>query len=206
MQIQLRPYHKQDFQPLEKIIRETWHYDQFCGPKAAARLARVFLSSCLTNYTFSRVAVIDGKVEGIILARNNSTHRCPLPARLRQIRALLSLYLSKDGRAAMQIFGNVNGIDKELLSGCGKTYPAELSLFAVSPACRRKGAGKKLFRSALHYMRQEGLKEFYLFTDTTCNYGFYEHQGMTRRCEKEHIFYVGGQRSKMNFFIYDLTL
>ena len=31
MQIQLRPYHKQDFQPLEKIIRETWHYDRFCG-------------------------------------------------------------------------------------------------------------------------------------------------------------------------------
>ena len=42
MQIQLRPYHNQDFQPLEKIIRKTWHYDQFCGPKAAARLARVF--------------------------------------------------------------------------------------------------------------------------------------------------------------------
>lgn len=33
-------------------------------------------------------------------------------------------------------------------------------------------------------------ENFYLFTDTSCNYGFYEHQGMVRRCEKEHVFYI----------------
>ena len=69
-----------------------------------------------------------------------------------------------------------------------KTYPAELALFAVRSSCQGKGIGKKLFHSALAYLKQQGLDEFYLFTDTSCNYGFYEHQGMCRRGQREHLF------------------
>ena len=42
-----------------------------------------------------------------------------------------------------------------------------------------------------------------MFTDTSCNYGFYEHQGMRRRCEKEHLFHINGKAASMRFFIYD---
>ena len=117
-----------------------------------------------------------------------------------------SLYSSKEGRNVSKIFGNVNGIDKQLLNENNKTYPAELALFAVSSSCRGKGIGKMLFQSALNYMKQEKLKEFYLFTDTSCNYGFYEHQGMKRRLEKKHVFNIKGQQAVMNFFIYDYQL
>lgn len=70
MEVQLREYQKQDFKSLENIIRQTWHYDEFASSKTAVKLARVFLSSCLTNYTFSRVAVLNGKVVGIILVNS----------------------------------------------------------------------------------------------------------------------------------------
>ena len=56
MEMQIREYQKQDFQPLKEIIRSTWHYDEFSSPETASRLAEVFLRSCLTNYTFSQVA------------------------------------------------------------------------------------------------------------------------------------------------------
>ena len=203
MQIELREYQKQDFKALETIIRETWHYDDFSSPKTAIKLARVFLSSCLTNYTFSRVAVMDGNVVGIILANNIAKHKCPLSNRLLQIKSILSLYSTKEGRNVSKIFGNVNGIDKQLLNENNKIYPAELALFAVSSSCRGKGIGKMLFQSTLDYMKQEKLKEIYLFTDTSCNYGFYEHQGMERRLEKKHIFNIKGQQAVMKFFIYD---
>ena len=52
MEVQLREYQKKDFKSLENIIRQTWHYDEFASSKTAVKLARVFLSSCLTNYTF----------------------------------------------------------------------------------------------------------------------------------------------------------
>ena len=108
MQITLRDYQKQDFKVLEDIIRKTWHYDEFSSPKTASKLARVFLSSCLTNYTFSRVAVDNGVPVGIIFANNKSIHKCPLSLKFQQIRAVISLFLSKEGRNASKIFGNVN--------------------------------------------------------------------------------------------------
>lgn len=203
MQVQLREYHKEDFNDLQTIIRQTWHYDEFASPKTAEKLAKVFLTSCLTNYTFSRVAILDGEVVGIILANNIAKHKCPLSNRFNQIKAILSLYCSKEGRNVSKIFGSVNGIDQQLLSENHKKYPAELALFAVSAKCRGKGIGKILFQAALDYMKQEELEDFYLFTDTSCNYGFYEHQGMARRIEKEHIFDIKGQQAQMKFFIYD---
>ena len=69
MPLQLREYQKNDFIALKNIIRKTWRYDEFSSPKTASRLADVFLRSCLTNYTFSRVAVLNGKPVGIILVR-----------------------------------------------------------------------------------------------------------------------------------------
>ena len=113
MQIKLREYQQQDFEALEAIIRETWHYDDFSSPKTAIQLAKVFLSSCLTNYTFSRVAVVDGTAAGIILVNQIAKHKCPLSNRLLQIKSILSLYSSKEGRDRSAITKR----NKEDLSG-----------------------------------------------------------------------------------------
>lgn len=206
MQVELRSYNKQDFKSLQDIVRVTWHYDKFCTPETADKLAAVFLSSCLTNHTFSRVAIVNGSVAGIILVNNIKNHHCPLSLRFKQIKSLLSLYLSKEGRSVMKIFENVSGIDKALLKESRKSYPAELALFVIDPNCRGNGVGKRLFQSALAYMESQQLSQFYLFTDTSCNYGFYEHQGMTRRCEKDHMIDMNNQKERMKFFIYDYTL
>ena len=60
-----------------------------------------------------------------------------------------------------------------------------------------------MFSDVLDYMKSKDVNNFYLFTDTTCNYGFYERQGMTRRNEKSQSFLIKGKETKMTFFIYD---
>lgn len=164
------------------------------------------MTSCLTNYTYSKVALLDNEVVGIILVKDIAKHKCPLSNRIEQIKAIISLLASKEGRKVSKIFDSVSGIDKQLLSNTNKTYPAELALFAIKSSCRNKGIGKLLFKSALEYLDNQNIDNFYLFTDTSCNYGFYEHQGMIRRCEKEHFFTINNQKEKMNFFIYDYNL
>lgn len=206
MKITLRAYRKEDFASLKHIIKKTWHYEELSSPKTADKLAKVFLSSCLTNYTYSCVAIDEGKPIGIILVNNKAKYRCPFSFRLQQIKALISLYLSKEGRKVAKIFENVNGIDKELLKECEIDYPAELALFAVDASYRGKGVGKMLFQAALDYMKEQKLDTFYLFTDTSCNYGFYEHQGMKRKAETDFTFQVKEQKAKMNFFVYDYHL
>jgi len=54
-------------------------------------------------------------------------------------------------------------------------------------------------------MRQENIQSFYLFTDISCNYGFYEHCGMQRRGEIDMVAKLSGQQAPMKFFLYDVT-
>lgn len=204
-QIVLREYQKQDFDALADVVRKTWKYDEFCSPKTAKMLAGVYLHSCLANQTFTQVAVVDGAVSGIIMGKNIRTYKPRLVQKLRMALSIASFLLTRDGRASARIFKNVNQIDRELLEDCRNDYDGEIAFFAVGPECRGKGIGKLLFESVLRYMNDQQIKNLFLFTDTSCNYGFYEHQGMTRRSQKVHTFRLGNQREEMTFFVYDYT-
>ena len=84
-QIDIRPFQPEDQEALAGVIRRTWQYDRFCGPKTAQRLGRVYLRQCLTQQTFTRVAVVDGVPVGIIMGKNERTHRCPWSLRWRRL-------------------------------------------------------------------------------------------------------------------------
>lgn len=201
--IVLREYQKADHKALESVVREAWKYDRFCSPKTAAKMAKVYLNSCLTNQTFTKVAEINGEPVGIIMGKDIRSHRCPFYLRLIWLRSIISLMITKEGREISKVFECVQGIDKELLSSCNKNYMGELAFFAISEKCRGKGLGRKLFQTVVDYMNSNDISEFYLFTDTSCNYLFYEHLGLIKRCGKKQTIDVKGQEGDMTFFIYD---
>ena len=205
-QIILREYREADRSALENVIREAWNYDRFCSPRTAAKMARVYLDSCLTNQTFTRVAEVDSVPAGIIMGKNIQKHRCPIPLRIKWLKSIASLYISKEGREISKIFECVQGIDQELLNACKKDYKGELAFFAISGKYRGKGLGRQLFQTVVDDMKSQNIGEFYLFTDTSCNYRFYEHLGLTRRCEKKQNIALKGEEGDMTFFIYDYQI
>lgn len=203
MKIELREYKKEDYETIKNIIRKTWNYDQLTDSKTANKLAKVFLDSCLNNYTFSRVALQDEKVIGIILLNDIKKHKFSFRKTMKQFKSVTSLLLSKKGRQVCKLFGNISGLDNELLKENNKKYQAELSLFAIDENARGLGIGKMLFNEVLNNNKKDNITDFYLFTDTSCNYGFYEHQGMKRCIEKDKKVVVNNQESIMKFFIYE---
>lgn len=205
-QIILREFQKKDTCEIENIIVEAWHYNDLCSSKTARKLAKVFLSSCLANQTYTQVAVENNIPIGIIMGKNISTHRCSIKYRWKQILSIIRLYLSSEGRKVSKIFANVSEIDKQLFEETEKTYQGELAFFAVSESARGKGVGKELFKAMLQYMKEQKIDNIYLFTDTSCNYGFYEHQGMIRCGEIQQKFMVHNQKADMTFFIYDYAV
>lgn len=198
-----RAFQKQDIPFITDIIREAWNYDQFSSSKTAKKLSRLFLYSCLANQSYTQVAVENDIPIGIIMGKSMTSHVHPLIHRMKQFFSLASLYLSKEGRKVMKTFESVNHIDKELIAQNGYQYPGEVVFFAVSSSARGKGIGKRLFQFLLEYMKSEKIPRFFLFTDTSCNYGFYEHQGIIRRCEQDTTFYIKEQTATMSFFLYD---
>lgn len=59
-------------------------------------------------------------------------------------------------------------------------YPAEVVLFMLDAAARGLGLGRRLFDQGLETMRGAGADRYFLYTDTTCTYTFYEHRGLRR--------------------------
>ena len=202
-QIVLREYQTSDRPALIGIIRETWQYDKFASPKAAQKLARAYLDSCLTNQTFTQVALVDEVPVGIIMVKDRREKRCPFRLRLRMLLSVASLFLSKEGRMVTRFFSGVEEIDQQLLQDTQTEYQGEIAFFAVNSRYRGIGLGKKLFDAARDYMRTQRIRNFFLFTDTTCNYPFYERRGMERRGERVHIFAAKGKSGTLTMFIYD---
>ena len=90
-----------------------------------------------------------------------------------------------------------------LLKEAGTKCACVLALFALCESCRGQGIGKRLYEEGMRYLSYNGVDNFYLFTDTSCNYGFYEHQGLKRRVQRQKEVVVNGMKQGMNFFIYD---
>lgn len=198
-----REYNESDRIYLEQIIKETWNYDRFCTPKTASLLAHIYLNSCLANQTFTQVALVGNMPIGIIMGKNNLTHHCPLKLKLNMMKSIFRFLITKEGRKVSSVFGGVEKIDQELLSQCEKDYQGELAFFAIQAEYKGLGIGKQLFQNLVAYMQSQNINNFYLYTDTSCNYGFYEHQGMHRQQEKSHQFNIHGFENEMTFFLYD---
>lgn len=69
------------------------------------------------------------------------------------------------------------------------------------------GVGRKLFNHMLGVFRNAGMNEYFLFTDTTCDYGFYDYRGLTRKAEhtvRRDSFTQGGlEDGALSFFLYE---
>ena len=202
-QIRVREYRDRDSRALENIIREAWKYDELTGPATASKLAKVFLYSCLCSQTFAQVALADGMPVGVIMGKNLNKHKCPFKYRVKQITSILSLLLSGEGRQVIKMFGCISGIDKKLLKDSGKNYQGEITFFAVDSEFRGRGVGKVLFQNIKTYMKHEEIQNYYLFTDTSCNYGFYENMNMFRRGTKRVKLKVNHRLEEFSFFLYE---
>lgn len=70
------------------------------------------------------------------------------------------------------------------VNGGSRVGTAEFKLLVVSPAARGLGVGRRLVELGQQAVREAGLSGYYLITDDTCDVGFYDHLGLSRRREE----------------------
>ncbi|MGB6177668.1 GNAT family N-acetyltransferase [Carnobacterium sp.] len=199
-QIKYRPIQSSDYVAIEAIIRKSWKYDQFASPKIAQRLSKIFLTSCLANQTFTCVAIINEKPVGVIMGKNKKKQLRSLKYLSRHWLAVFPLLMSKEGIRISKLFREVNQIDKNFLKNTPIEFDSELAFFVLDENQRGLGIGKNLYQLFLDYLAAEELTSFFLFTDTTCNYGFYDHQGLHRLQEEK--LYFPNLKETTHFYLY----
>ncbi|ENV35675.1 hypothetical protein F960_00119 [Acinetobacter gerneri DSM 14967 = CIP 107464 = MTCC 9824] len=67
-----------------------------------------------------------------------------------------------------------------------KNFTAALNLFILDERYQGMGVGSKLYSIFTEYLAENKIQEFFLFTDNSSNFIFYERKGLVRIAEEKY--------------------
>lgn len=184
MNIIYRKINKKDYKDLKYMINTNFYlYEYIKDKRILDTFLNTYLYSCLVEKTFSMVAEKDGKIIGIILG--NAKNR---PKDFKWvINNILMLYYiillsikSKIYHTDIKQYKGITKIYKKLMKDANKNFDGILTLFVVSPRYQGYGIGNKLLNYFFEYEKRNNVKNIYVYTDSKCNYRFYDRRGFKR--------------------------
>lgn len=111
----------------------------------------------------------------------------------------------KDNKVIGLILGDAKNDKTHLRKFHNFTSIASTMLkFLVSKESRGLGVGKALISQTFDYMKDFNVESLYLYTDTRCNYGFYDSQNFKRLNEKK--VYFDSPNDSLDIFLYSYKL
>ena len=94
-------------------------------------------------------------------------------------------------------------LERDYLAGGSLGADAAVKLLIVSPDAKGLGLGGKLFSAALEHLREAGAAGYHLLTDDSCDFGFYEHKGLTQAMRRRsRAYWPGVDPEKDEFYVY----
>ncbi|PEI85214.1 GNAT family N-acetyltransferase [Bacillus pseudomycoides] len=195
---------KEDYESVKELIGEAFGFTEFIKDKKFLdSILNIYLQSCILGSSFSKVAEKNNKIIGVILGDSKKDKN-----RLKKAYNTLSLaytmlkvfMTNKENKKFIKEFSEVQDTYKELIQGKEDDFQGCIQLFIVSGESRGLGVGKALMKHLFHYMKSMDVKSLYLYTDTRCNYGFYDSQNFERINEKEIDF--DSMKANFNVFLY----
>jgi predicted N-acetyltransferase YhbS len=204
-----RPYQPQDAEDIKKIINEAFYIHRYVTGRLVLDSAlEIYLRERLLASTWTRVAVQDGRVVGVIMGQVDGQPR--LGGRFTN-RLLTLAHMLRAGvlglpqwKSMRQYFA-FDRVYGELRKKTPDPLTDELTLFAVDSSTRGLGIGKTLYRDYLDHLRSLGRSDFYLYTDSLCTYQFYEKQGMTRTASEDMNLVLDGKPEALGVYLYSGT-
>ena len=205
--ITYRDLEKEDYPRLERIIGETWGFSRRCkDKKVAGLLEKAYWASLLTQENFARVALINGKPVGVVLARREGKGKRNFAMNFRGLFYMFRLAVNAEGRSNLKIFRELNQQNRRMFKEQGEKFDGELIYLNIKKKKKGKGLGNQLWEDTKNYIKNSGGKNFFFFTDTTCDYKIYEKKGCRRIAASEKILDIGGQRKHLEMYLYKYDL
>ncbi|MEE1296065.1 MAG: GNAT family N-acetyltransferase [Bifidobacterium sp.] len=189
--VEYRPMRWEDVDGVADVFNRVWPQGERLNGTAAAHLIAEYLTlHYLEPSTWSNVAVLpDGTIAGITLAKvdGNDPLFKDTAAALEEART--ELHHDSRGSDALDMLEDGFFVREGILeedSDIHETTQAELELFMVNPAVKGQGVGGHLWRDLLAAFREQGVEAFFLHTDSSCDFGFYDHKGLDCVAQRLH--------------------
>ncbi len=185
MEISIKDIKKEDMDALLDIVCSTWGFKESFSQKLSLKVGRLYIAACLCRSDFLKAALKDGRAVGMIAARTPKFRYGDLKKGLYFLKSLADVLLHPKAWRALKLFSDIKALNAEMYKNSGGNFDGEIVLFAIDKSFRGSGIGKRLFFEAISFLKQQGADNYAVFTDTKCNYGFYEHYGACKLKEKE---------------------
>ena len=195
--IHIRPFKwGKDYKKLFKVASEVWFFD---SKKSVSFLSTTaFMLHYLNNATSLLVAADkDDNFLGL-LGLTNKVDRPALRknrficcrARVMEHAARMLLYVWPGARNSRLIEGLFVDNHTRLRKMVPDSSAPEVLVIIVNTAAKGMGVGQKLIEAVEEQLRNQGFKSYYLITDSSCDFGFYDHIGMKRAVDVSMSFNI----------------
>lgn len=204
--ITYRPMEEKDYLSVGEIINQAFGlYRYVSDEKVLKCFKQQYVYSCLSEATYTLVAEQNDKVIGVIMGNAKSDYT--VLAHLKYMLftfgyGIKMKYYGRKSKVGIEDYKRLHEIYHNFSRKHKGEFDGVLTLFAVNENCRGLGVGKTLLAGVLEYLKKQDVKHIYLYTDTTCNYGFYEYQGFERLEEQSIVLTKDGHSFDMDVFLY----
>lgn len=209
--IRYRAIYPKDYATIKELITQSFGlYNYVSDPSVLDAFKKRYLYSCLAEATYACVAEKDGSVIGVIMGNAKSKYR--LNYQRMVFTAKMIWYankmrsLAKHKHISVSDFDNLHKIYHHFNKRHSGEFDGVLTLFAVSEVSRGLGVGKRIWNGLNKYLENNGVKSIYLYTDSTCNTGFYEHAGFRKADEDSLIITSKGIKKQLSVYLYTYTI
>ncbi len=205
-EIVFRELCRSDIAAVKHMLEEIWEIDKFTAgdSKTANNIISSILYSDLANQNYSEVAVLNGNVVGVLLARMKEVKTMHVVWNLKTRHHLFCLKTLRKNKAGCIEYLKVDTSFKKLLAQ--NSSDSELIFFMVDANLRGKGVGKGLLSHYMGRSRSQGITGLCLVTDTQCNYEYYGSAGFTLECEDSFSLDLPSGSVEHRTFLYSYKL
>ena len=194
MRISYRNASADDFKSAVDILIENMDLSVFTKATDKSILynfATISLAKDFHRANYIRIAECDDKVCAILIGYAGTVSAPPFSFNHDLITKIAKEKLQKSAEGQMVIAEMeksreaVKDIDpNNVTSKCG----SELIFFATDSKYRRNKIGSTLIKSFEEYLKEFGIKKYYLYTHSQCSYQYYENNGYIRVEKKTSAF------------------
>lgn len=194
--LEIRPFRWNDLETMVQMVCDVWELENMYGTREKGLcMAESYLLDCMRETSFAMTAVTQKKVCGFVLGRREGASCLEIP------RDWSGREEAAKDRESIEEYKRAC---RQLLRECGREYGGELILFVVAREWQGRGIGQRLYGEAVDYLRESGCSSYFLYTDSSCNYRFYDRRGMRRIGEA--LLPAPKGRKQLVLYLYEETI
>lgn len=189
--IVFRPMEWSDLETMIEVFDLVWPQGpRLTGTPIGLLVARYLCLLYLENATWSNFAMTgNGELAGLTIVRVEGQNALFPQAHQARMEARDLILSTNGGQEALDIleahfFPRERQLEKE--SDINNRAQAQLELFMVNPDIKGTGLGGELWTQMMCAFLRFGVKNYYLHTDSSCDFDFYEHKGLEQAASYMH--------------------